>query len=755
MGDDRFSADRLSAADVRAAITACPELVDAWAWAAGTSAGSLANGGRVAVASLRAALARHGDAVREPLAKLALPRVQETCEVPADAAEPTSDIEALASQAGRLLGPVAARIFLDAVAASGTPLAGRVGEHLPYLRQVTERDVAPPSSGTHAAVPAPDQVPGLTRLAQRTDDLLAAGAELAGALQSTANRVAAGVPDGPAAERLRDWSAAVDGHLAAAAEACGAAPDLAVLTDRLDDVFTRLQDQARSAAQADVRATEEDRARQRRRQRALDGAALLHQQGLDEFIPGMLKEAGVDPAEWEQRLSPAPAPVPAAPVPAVVSGPPRAPSSPPAPAPAPASAPAELVPQQTPPEPAVPQAVQAVQAVQSGAEPPTVTGLIRAGRDALAVCLSEALPERPAKRRLVRLFCAAFSGSAEALDRQLPVLSPSEEEIAGLAPDECRLLLASALRAGLGTGWPPVSLDPLIERACGARDPYRALAGAAAEVIQRGPRNAPGDIVLGGAVLGPEESARRWLGYAERAGAVRESLARGGAPYPRAADILRHMIQERHPVGRALALTAELSAAGGPAATARTAARKWGHVDRVALDLENPVSRNQLIAAADQAVSPDGQVRPPLTGGPKDTVEAALREVSGLLAGVQAVRTALRVASVADAGSDARIARGLEPLDGEVPDRSEGDAALARLAQWLRSGAPRPPSGASVSGGPVSGVSVDDLVRAELEPLRELPRAADGTPGRAATPGEVAELLRSRGLAPHAGGAGQ
>ena len=361
--------------------------------------------------------------------------------------------------------------------------------------------------------------------------------------------------------------------------------------------------------------------------------------------------------------------------------------------------------------------------------PSQIASLVREGRETRAICVAEAADETPTRQRLLKFFCGAFSCSPVALERQLPELSPPDAEVEEMDADECRLLLAAVLRVGLSVGYSTVGLPLLIDKAELEQGGLRALADAAAEVIQRGFRRDTGNAIMQQADLG-----KAWAAFGGDGQELQERLSHSTVVLQRASNVLHYLVRKDQPVGLALAQVSELAALGMGTAIAEPHGDKWSHIEKMAADLSNGAARDRLITTADKAVSTGTQLRRRIVGGALAKLDAALCEVGTLLASFLASRTAIRQMSTqADLRSADALVHALdEPTeDGELS--SVGYAALHRLTDWLRAGAPS-----------ASAESVGALVRAELEPLYEIPRDASGSALRPPTRAEAAELMLGR-----------
>ena len=719
MVDEPGSADlrALTDSEVCALLRAVPELTESWATVARTDAGLLWEGDPRALAALREAAAEHSSMLLSGLARAGLSRILtalDTADVDQGAPEGPREFAAVA---GMVFGAVAGRLFLVALAAGDDAFAAEVASRLAELQDIAVSNAASGEVGAET-VGGPRE-PALQALGKRNAELLAQGRTLAGMLRLAADEAAAGRPVSGTGEELAEWSAAVAGHLAGIA-AVAQAEDLVALGARIDELVARAHAEAE---QSDRRLREE-----------LPGARVLPEKGLDALLPGMREAAAIGTLEdWPTAIGPAPEleqePQQLQPLTTLVmpSGTVDAPVI---------ALPAEEVPEtgEAPPPGEAAAAAGEAQVADEILSPwdgalSLIASLVRDGRETRAICVAEAANETPMRQRLLKFFCGAFACSSVALERQLPELSPPDAEVKEMDANECRLLLAAVLRVGLSVGYSTIGLPLLIDRAELEQGGIRALADAAAEVIQRGYRRDTGNEIMQQADLGKD-----WAASGGRAQELQERLAHSTVVLQRASNVLHYLVRKDQPVGLALAMVSELAALGMDTAIAEAHGAKWSSIEKMAAGLSNGAARDRLITIADQAVSTGTQLRKPIVGGALAKIDAALCEVGSLLSGFLAIRTEIRqVSTQADLRSADALVRALDELTVGGESSSVGDAALYRLTDWLRAGAPS-----------ASGESVGVLVRAELEPLYEIPRDKSGSPLRPPTQAEVADLLHGR-----------
>ena len=204
---DAVVLSELTSAQIYGLFDALAELPGSWARLAGTDPGLLGQGNQRALAALRAAFAHSHGVLLGELAKIGLPLILSAL----DASEGEEEVTDFAMAAGRVLGPVAAPVFLAAVASGSDPFAREVSERLTELRGIATRagavasDAASPGGAATAASspltsplgPAEDSgatgggaLPPatFTALTARTEDLVRRGAALVDQIARCAER---------------------------------------------------------------------------------------------------------------------------------------------------------------------------------------------------------------------------------------------------------------------------------------------------------------------------------------------------------------------------------------------------------------------------------------------------------------------------------------------------------------------------------------------------------------------------------------
>lgn len=680
-----------------------PGLADTWSEMVGTDARQLERAHPQALTALRAALVIRGGQLLSLLARAGLEHIRATLEEPEFGEDEAAGPLQLAVAAGEVLGSAAGCLFLAAVAEGTDSIRTGVASRMAELQDIVRSSgvsVRPETPGKgEIAGPAADGQ-SIQALAERTRHLRDLGAALAGTLRVAADDVEAGQPVTRVGGDLIRWSAAVRQHLSEAEEAA-VASDLADLAAKLSELALQ------------------SRAHDRRLQDALRGARLLYEQGLGHLVPGMLQAVGFDSPGGPPDVRPEAVMEVSEPEPNAESADRADPGSHIAEAP-------RLI------APAADEILAAFHDLDSPWDlgtPPLLATLISEQRYALAVCVAGAAEENSARQRLLRFFCAAYSCSPAALELQLADLSLPSAEVGQMRPDECRVLLAAALRAALVIGYSPVDLPSLLEQAELEHASIRVAAEAAVEAVRRGHR-----WETRTAMARQSDLVREWAAFASEAQRLQKSLAQRTIDRQRASSVLHWLVWADGPVGGVLALVAGLAAAGASASAVDARNERWDRVERLAADLSDPAARTRLITVADQAVSAGQLPLKPIIGSTRIKLDDSLLDVSDLLMRFLAVRSALRLsAKQADLQTADELSRAIDRLPGEGEVTSVGDSALRQLTGWLRSATPA-----------ADAASIEDLIRVEVEPLYEIPRDKEGYPARPPNLTEVRELLRGR-----------
>lgn len=361
-----------------------------------------------------------------------------------------------------------------------------------------------------------------------------------------------------------------------------------------------------------------------------------------------------------------------------------------------------------------------------GGNPPLVAQLIMRGQFALACHVGAASPGVTEHQRLLLLLtCAAAKCSSAALEPALPQLLPNDSDVEHFGTDEVRVLLAASLRAGLRLGYAPLGLQTLIDRAELAPIGLEPVVQALATTVQRG-RTRENTSTPGAG----EELASRWAALGAEALQLRESLERKNLIWGRASRVLRHLVREAQPLGRALANATALCGRGIDGASEAI----WPELEALGEDFLDQGKRDRLIVAAHRAVSSGPQRREVIEAAARTQLHDNIAAVGALLGRLATIRRAiLNADDIKGVESAQDLDRAMAAAPPNMTPKTVGDAALISLIDWRRSRTSEQLY-----------ESLDDVLDVELLAVYELPREASGRPARAATSNEVALLLEPR-----------
>ena len=304
--------------------------------------------------------------------------------------------------------------------------------------------------------------------------------------------------------------------------------------------------------------------------------------------------------------------------------------------------------------------------------------LLLAGDDGLAWALARAAGESDLRCRILRFFAAAMGCAVADLEARLSQVVPAEVDLSSLSVDEARVLLAACLRYGLVSGYSPLGLVPLLERADVGPEALRVLIGCAVDAVQRGSRRP-----TAGDGAGYDELLKRWSDVAGRARALTQALLSRNTKYQRASAILHHLAKDDQILGAALAELAAL-AERGQSADGRDdpLAERLG---ALAARLGDRGEVRRVIADADAVVSTGGQRRKPIVAAAKNRLEDSIDEVRQLIDDALTARASLRQAErQSDLSQIDALRRAAATYRDTGPLHTVGAVALHRLALWIR-----------------------------------------------------------------------
>ncbi len=348
-----------------------------------------------------------------------------------------------------------------------------------------------------------------------------------------------------------------------------------------------------------------------------------------------------------------------------------------------------------------------------------LTELLTEGREDLAWLWAEATAQPVIRQRGLAFFAGAMMCDPASLEVSLSDVLP---EATPEHPDDCAVLLAACLRFGLSSGYSPISMQPLVERADIRHPPLRQLVLSALDAVQHGGRRPAAD----GADYALLDE---WHGMAEKARLLKSELASRRLIFHRATMVLHHLARDDQPLGRALLGLAELAAAG-PESVA-DAPLPLSEPLRV---LRDPKSVDAIIRAADAAVSSPNQLLNKIHSDARARLLKSVEEVAQLLLEGSTIASRLRHASMSVDLSDLyQLRRAGEAYEPAAAPGTPGGAALHRLAEWVRENPPR-----------TSRFTLPELRDHALRLVFELPRDEAGRLIANLEPGHLDGVLAGR-----------
>lgn len=559
----------------------------------------------------------------------------------------------------------------------------------------------------------------LRALRERIDDLGTRQPEIRLALVTAERRVSAGTSAAGVLDEPLRWFEAVRTLLdEVAAQTAADGSSVATGDGSLGDARSALETAERDLLQAVARHRAEAARAQRRRQIIEEARRQLDQLG-DDDPDEVMRHAG---------LSVPPSPAAAPHVDRVLPPVPMARSAP------------DDLPPTTDVDVVVDEDVVDEESLDDEDPPPpqdlgiwstVITALVDQGRDDLAWLTAEANDQPLVRQRVLAFFATAMRCGLDRLEGRLPDVLPDENPD---GRDEAAVLLAACLRFGLDTGYSPVGLSPLVERADIQHAPLRAIVSVAVEAVHHGGRRSPAgeggydDLLKGWAELGP------------RALALKELLSRATVFLPRASNVMHHLARDNERLGRALVDLADLASAG-PSAVTGGDPRLDGIKD-VAHILGSTAAVKALITAADQALSSPQQLKRPIQARARTRLVQLTEQVRALLVEALALaaklRQARRPAELFDMDELRKAGESYEPLP---EPRTIGEAALHRLALWI-----------GTEPGPTNTLTPREVRRNALRLAYEIERDADGDPAERLRPHHLHGILHGRTVEEAVGG---
>ncbi|WP_229398866.1 hypothetical protein [Micromonospora okii] len=351
-----------------------------------------------------------------------------------------------------------------------------------------------------------------------------------------------------------------------------------------------------------------------------------------------------------------------------------------------------VVPEQTPVVVEVPEPAEAVvegpaplapEPVKVGAtaspwsegEPPRVVSLLLDGEYGLAWLLTRAAGESKVRRQAMRFFAAAMSCDPADLAAKQAAFAPDEEDLGSVSADEARVLLAACLRFGLTTGYSPLGLQQLVDRASIESAPWHGLVAAAVQAVHRAQIRPAGEDAS-------FPLLEQWDGLAEAAEQLRRTLLLRNIKLPRASRILHYLVKDGNELGSALTHIQQLVTAGPPVSGSPDA--RVRELQRLAAQLQDRSKLRTLIDKADSRVSTSAQLRSEIVANARTRLEESIDEVRGFIDQTLGLYAAIRqTVQTADITQIDALRRAAGQYQQPAAIRTVGTAALHQLACWL------------------------------------------------------------------------
>ncbi|MFD8272157.1 hypothetical protein [Streptomyces flaveolus] len=358
------------------------------------------------------------------------------------------------------------------------------------------------------------------------------------------------------------------------------------------------------------------------------------------------------------------------------------------------------------------------------------TRLVRAGRLDRAYWLTRCSDEPEGRAQALAYLAAAFATEQEPWQVQ----SVFESRLTGTGdgdlalPDgpACTTTLVAHLRCSLAQGWGTDLRRDLLQRVT-LDEPWQEFAHKACEALGSGrplfTTDEPG---------GADSALTRRAELGERAQALIEDFAVRSTPYPRATNVLHHLLDQKTVLGAGVRAVVDWGApADGPECVEA--------IRKAAAGLAKPRQVDSVIEETDRRYRSSSQARKPIEAKALVALQDAVREVAALL------RTAVtEIETAASQPARATPHAELFRLAGQIAAREPRcveEAAFGLLADWIQ----RP---SHESGGQDPVRPAESGSRTATEPdaswlllAPELPRNADGGPAPA-DPAAYPALIR-------------
>lgn len=362
-------------------------------------------------------------------------------------------------------------------------------------------------------------------------------------------------------------------------------------------------------------------------------------------------------------------------------------------------------------------------------EPPPIVNLLLEEEYGLAWLLTRAAGESKVRRQALHFLAAAMSCDPADLAAKQAGFAPDEEDVNTASVDEARVLLAACLRFGLTTGYSPLGLQQLVDRASTESEPSHELVVTAVQAVHRG------QVRLAGDDASFPQMLEQWSGLAATAEQLRQSLLLRNIKMHRATRILHDLVKDGNELGIALTTVAQLADAGLP--TNGSPDERIKQLQRLAAQLHDRSKVRGLIDKADARVSTKSQLRNEIVANARTRLEASIDEVRDFIEQAMGLYAAIRQPdrSMEFLQVDA-LRRASRQYRQPADIRTVGSAALHQLALWIAS-----------EPAPVGLHTVESLEQHAARLVYEVDRDEGGRPDEQMTLQQLRGALAGRTLA--------
>lgn len=362
-------------------------------------------------------------------------------------------------------------------------------------------------------------------------------------------------------------------------------------------------------------------------------------------------------------------------------------------------------------------------------EPPPIVKLLLEEEYGLAWLLARAAGESKVRRQALYFFAASMSCDPADLAAKQAAFAPDDEDVNTAGADEARVLLAACLRFGLTTGYSPVGLQQLVDRASIESEPSQELVATAIQAVHRG------QVRLAGDDASFPQMLEQWSGLAAAAAHLQQSLSLRHTKLPRASRILHELVKDGNELGTALAQIAQLANAGPP--TSGSPDERVKQLQRLAAQLRDRPKVRSLIDKVDARVSTKAQLRNEIVASARTRLEESIDEVREFIEQAMSLHAAIRQP---DRSTDFvqidALRRASNQYQQQPEIRTVGSAALHQLALWI-----------GTEPAPVGAHHVGSLEQHAARLVYEVDRDENGRPDEQMTLHQLRGVLAGRGLA--------